>query len=82
MPSCRVLKLRVVKGWRGLEILAPKSASCDIRPRTMLKCDPAGGPHLPPALDAEGTVHSVEHLGRLGGPVGGGPRDPQGSWAE
>ena len=32
--------------------------------------------------DEEGTVHSVEHLGRLGGHIGGVPLDPRGSWAE
>ena len=57
MSRCRVLKSRVEKGWRGLEILAPQSDTHKIRDHSMLKQNPAGGRHSPPELDGEGTVH-------------------------
>ena len=57
MSRCRVLKSRVEKGWRGLEILAPKSVVNKIRRHSMMTRNLAGGPQNPPRLDGEGAVH-------------------------
>ena len=81
MSRCRVLKSRVEKGWRGLEILAPKSVSNKIRRHSMMTRNLAGGPQPPPDWMEKAQYIGVEHLDQHGGHVGRPPGElPRDSW--
>ena len=71
MPCCRVLKS--VRGEIGGGASKSWRLKAYVRHQATYPCDALtgrGASPPPPELVEEGTVHSVEHLDRLGGHVG------------